>query len=50
LQYRADRWHGVQLARRGALVLVQPVQLEGQPCLLLVYKDGSVEAITIKGK
>jgi hypothetical protein len=50
LQYRADRWHGVQLARRGVLVLVQPVQLEGQPCLLLVYKDGSVEAITIKGK
>jgi hypothetical protein len=50
LQYRADRWHGVQLARRGALVLVQPVQLEGQPHLLLVYKDGSVEAVTIKGK
>ncbi len=50
VQYRANRWYGAQVSQRGQLIAVLPARLKGQPRLILVYRDGIVEAVAIQNR
>ncbi len=48
MQFRDNRWYGARVAEQAHLAAVLPAHLQGQPRLILIYADGTIEAVAIR--